>query len=105
MVYNIGRFVREGDSLLNVGAQFGLETILYGIKAGNKGSFFFFQPYSVSYLILKKNVYLNGLQHQTKVYKVAGSNKKEKGYMMVDNGNTARNTIDGQEDSSTFGFN
>ena len=69
--------------LLNVGAHLGLEMLVYGKIAGPSGKVYFFEPYSVSYNMLVKNIYLNKLQSTSVVYKVAASNKTQKGYIVV----------------------
>ena len=56
-------------------------------------------------MILRKNIYLNGFQRKATVYKVAGSNKKEKGYIMIDHDNTGGSLINRKKELSEFGFN
>ena len=70
-----GRFVKKGDTVLNIGAHMGLEAIVYGKIIGESGQLFFFEPYSASYNSLVKNVHLNELEDITSVYKVAASNR------------------------------
>lgn len=44
-----------------------------GRIAGPKGKLFIFEPYSVSYNMVLKNVYLNGLGDMATVYNVGAS--------------------------------
>lgn len=67
--------------------------MVYGKLVGPKGKLFIFEPYRVSNKIVTKNVYLNDLEEITTVYRMAASNKKSKGYIFVNTGNTGGSAI------------
>lgn len=87
------RFVKEGDTILNIGSHVGLEAVVLGKQAGNTGELYIFQPYKISYEIVKKNVYMNGLAPKTKVYPIAASNKKSQAKIFIVYGNTGSSFI------------
>jgi hypothetical protein len=39
-----GRFVKEGDTFVNIGSHIGLEGVVYGKKVGATGKAFYFEP-------------------------------------------------------------
>ena len=82
------RFVKEGDVVLNIGVHIGFEGVVLGKAIGPTGKIFFFEPYHISYNILVKNIYLNGLQDISTAYNMAAGNKKMTAYMMIDYGST-----------------
>lgn len=45
----LGKLVKQGDVVLNVGAQTGLEAIVMGKLVGDKGRLFIVEPYSFSF--------------------------------------------------------
>ena len=55
---------------------------------GSKGTLFIMEPFSITYNMVFKNVYLNGLANIATVYNVGASNKYSKGIISVDNINT-----------------
>lgn len=67
--------------------------MVYGRVAGPTGKLYIFEPYSVSHEIIKKNAYLNGLGNITTFYKVAASNRKDKGKLMINHGNTGGSKV------------
>jgi len=78
MVHMIAMFLKEGRRVLNLGPQSGLEAIIMGKIIGEKGKMYLFEPYSTSYAIVKKNIYLNDLEDTTTLYKVgAGDSQSE----------------------------
>ena len=71
--------------------------MIYGRVAGPTGKLFMFEPYSVSFGIIKKNAYLNGLGNITTCYNVAASNKKGTAQILVSYENTSGNRISSEE--------
>lgn len=51
------------------------------------------EPFSITYNMVFKNVYLNGLANIATVYNVGASNKYSKGVISVDNINTGGSEI------------
>jgi hypothetical protein len=60
-IHLIAYFLKPHFSVLNLGPQTGLEAILMGNLIGDSGRLFIFEPYSVSYNIVKKNIFLSDL--------------------------------------------
>ena len=67
--------------------------MIYGKSVGSKGKLFIFEPYSFSYKIVVKNVYLNKLSKITTVYNKGVSNKRQSGYIFVSWRNTGGSQI------------
>lgn len=67
--------------------------MVWGRIAGPTGRIYMVEPYSVSFGIIQKNAYLNGLGNITTFYKTAVSNKKGKGRIMVNFTNTGGSSI------------
>jgi len=89
----IARFVKKGDTVLNIGSHVGLEAMVLGKIIGDSGKLFIFEPYSVSYNMVLKNAHLNRLGKISTVYNVGASNKYATGYISVNYGNTAASAI------------
>jgi len=87
---------------MNVGAHVGLESMVYSRIAGPTGRLFIFEPFSVPYRMLEKNVYINGLRNRTTLYKVAASNKKGKGEILVNYDNIGGSRV--QSDGSVKSY-
>ncbi len=54
--------LKAGDNVINLGSQTGLEAIYMGKLIGPSGKLFIFEPYSVSFTIVRKNMFLNNLE-------------------------------------------
>lgn len=89
----MARFVKKGDTILNLGSHIGLESVVMGKIIGSKGKLFIFQPYSVSYNMVLKNIYLNQLGDIATVYNVGASNQYSSGYINVNLANTGGSEI------------
>jgi len=89
----MARFVKEGDTIINIGSHVGLEALVLGKIIGNNGKLFIMEPFSITYNIVLKNVYLNSLGNIATVYNVGASNKYSKGYIQVYNYNTGGSEI------------
>jgi FkbM family methyltransferase len=87
------RFVKEGDTVLNIGSHIGLEAMVMGRIIGDEGRLFLFEPYSLTYNIMLKNLHLNRLAHIAKAYNVGAGNAKTKGYISVYMDNTGGSEI------------
>ena len=70
----VQRFIKPGDTVLNIGTHIGLEAIVLGKLVGPKGRLFAFEPFSVSHNMLLKNIYLNDLEEISTVYNMGTSN-------------------------------
>ena len=97
----MARFVKPGDSVLNIGSHIGLEALILGKVVGEKGRLFIMQPYSITHNMVLKNVYFNGLSEITTVYNVGASNKHSKGFISVSTANTGGSQIFTDESTSS----
>lgn len=62
--------------MLNIGAQLGLEAVLMGLLSEG-GKVYAFEPYSVSYRMLVKSVYINDLASRVICYRLAAGARSE----------------------------
>lgn len=67
--------------------------MVMGRIAGPKGKLFIFEPYSVTYNMVLKNIHLNGLADMATVYNVGASDHYSQGYISVDLANTGGSEI------------
>jgi len=81
----IKKLINKGDVVIDIGANIGYYTLIFARLVGNEGKVFAFEPESVNFNLLKKNVELNGYQNVVLVKK-AVSNKtgQEKLYLSED---------------------
>jgi hypothetical protein len=61
LVHVMVMFTQPGYTILNLGSQSGMEAIILGKIIGPNGHLYVFEPSSISYRILLKNIYLNDL--------------------------------------------
>ena len=54
---------------------------------------YLFQPYSASYKIMKKNIFINSLEEQTETYNLAAGDKRETATIVVEFGNTGASNV------------
>lgn len=54
---------------------------------------YIFEPYSVSYKMAVKNIYLNGLESISRIYKVAAGNSKSLMKLWIDSDNTGHSSL------------
>ena len=66
-----------------------------GKMIGPSGKMYIFEPYSASYRILTKNIYLNGLSDNTKAYRLGAGDEQNKMKLWVDYENTGHSNFDG----------
>jgi hypothetical protein len=59
-----------------------------GKLIGKRGQLYIFEPYSISYSIVKKNIYLNDLEDISEVYRVGASDIQTKAKMLIYEENT-----------------
>jgi FkbM family methyltransferase len=89
----ITSFIKKGDKVINFGSQVGMEAIIMGKIIGSTGKLFIAEPYSISHQIVKKNVFLNGLNNYTTIYNYGVSNMTGKGSIHLDPYNTGGSLI------------
>lgn len=71
------RFLREGDTVVDVGANIGLCTLLSARIVGTNGHVYSYEPHPRTYNQLCKNIKLNSLTQVT-AYNLGASNEEEK---------------------------
>lgn len=54
---------------------------------------YIFEPYSISYKLAVKNIYLNGLETISRVYKVAAGEGRSKMKLWIDSDNTGHSSL------------
>ena len=79
--------------MLNIGSHVGLEAIIFGKIIGEKGRIFIFEPYSLSFNILLKNIYLNNIENIATAYNIGAGNTKTEGTISVSTANTGGSKI------------
>ena len=82
-VHTMALFLKPGMKVINLGPQTGLEAIIMGKIIGKSGKMFLFEPYSPSFTIAKKNIYLNDLEDYTTLYKVGASDTQSERTILV----------------------
>jgi FkbM family methyltransferase len=70
------RFLREGDTVVDVGANIGLCTLLSAHIVGAEGKVYSFEPHPRTFSQLQKNVALNRCSH-VNLYQIGASNEYE----------------------------
>ncbi|MCA9434290.1 MAG: FkbM family methyltransferase [Candidatus Omnitrophica bacterium] len=68
----VKRWVREGDTVLDIGAHIGLFTLIMAREVGPKGRVFSFEPCPESHHLLAENIRANGLANVTLVEAAVG---------------------------------
>ena len=63
------RFVKDGDCILDVGANTGYLTLWFGRTAGIAGRVYSFEPFPSTFEKLAENIWLNGMSNVTAVKK------------------------------------
>lgn len=84
--------IRDGDVVLDIGANIGYYTLIFAKLVGEKGNVFAFEPDPTNFALLKKNVEINGYQNVILVQK-AVSNKTEKTRLYLSEDNKADHKI------------
>jgi len=78
----IEQIVKEGDIVVDIGANLGYFTLILARKVGNKGRVFAFEPDPDMFKLLKKNVKINGYKNVTLIKK-ATFNKSGKLKLLI----------------------
>ncbi len=66
-----------------------------GKMIGNSGKIFMFEPYSTSYRMLVKNLYLNGFADISKAYRLGAGDEGKKMKLWIDSENTGHSNFKG----------
>ena len=89
----IGNIVKEGDNVINLGSQSGLEALVMGKIIGSTGRLFIFEPYSFSNQLITQNIELNNLTNITTIYKVGASDEVRNSSLVISFWNTGGSFI------------
>lgn len=82
----IKKGVKSGDTVLDIGANIGLYTLIFASLVGESGKVFAFEPDPQNFLLLQKNVEINGYKNVILINKaVANNNGKLKLYLCDEN--------------------
>ena len=60
-VYLMAHFLKEGMTVANVGSQTGMEALFIAKTVGQSGKVYVFEPYSFSYRLMRKSMYMNNV--------------------------------------------
>ena len=93
--------VKEGDVVLDLGANVGYYSLLAARLIGEKGKVYAFEPEPVNYSLLLKNIELNGYDNVVAVQK-AVSNVAGKVRLFLDKKDTGAHTIYQPDDEREF---
>jgi len=93
LLYLIAQLVTPGMQVLNLGAQLGEEAILMGKLLEGKGKIYVFEPYSVSYRMLVKSVFINDLSDTITCYRMAAGDHEHQLRLKIDNENTGHSHL------------
>lgn len=93
--------VKEGNIVLDVGANMGYYTLIFANKVGDYGHVFAFEPEPQNCELLRKNVKINGYKNVT-ISKKAVSNVTGKGKLFINTYNKANHRIYDSCDGKKF---
>lgn len=80
------RQIKEGDTVLDIGANIGYDTVLFADKVGRKGKVYAIEPDPENFAILQKNIKENGFHNVVAVQAAVGAvNQKMKMYKSSEN--------------------
>lgn len=89
--------LREGDVVLDIGANIGYYTVLFARRVGPSGHVFAFEPEPNNFALLTKNVQMNGYTNVTLVNK-AVSNTNGRLRLFISQGNNADHRVYDSQD-------
>lgn len=93
--------IKKGDVVLDIGAHIGYYTLIFAKCVGEKGKVFAFEPNPDNFILLKKNVKINGYKNVVLIQK-AVSNQTNKIRLFLSNENTGDHRIYDSCDNRNF---
>jgi FkbM family methyltransferase len=93
------RIVKEGDTVLDIGANIGFDTLMLSKLVGEKGRVYAFEPDPITFELAKKNLEANNIKNVELINKAVSHEKGEVTFYRSDS-NTSANSM-----SSSVGSN
>lgn len=87
------RVVGRGMTVLDVGANFGYYTLLFGDLVGPQGRVVAIEPVPQTAALLEQSVTLNGFAGNTRIVRAAAGNKEGTAFVMVPDGEPKNATV------------
>jgi FkbM family methyltransferase len=84
--------IKEGDTVVDIGANIGYYTVIFSDAAGVTGSVYAFEPDPKNFEILRKNVEVNGCKN-VKIFNCAVSDSTRKGSLYLNDYNSGDHRI------------
>lgn len=97
----VKKTVKEGDTVLDLGAHIGYYTLLFAKLVGNEGKVFSFEPNPENFSLLKKNVKENGYNN-VEIFQKAVSGKTGKTKLYISEVSPGSRIYDSNEDQKTM---
>lgn len=95
------KLIKKNDVVLDIGANIGYYTLIAAKLVGKNGKVYAFEPDTVNFEIIKKNVEINGYHNVTLIQKaVSNRTKKIKLYLCEENGADHKIYDDGTDRNS-----
>lgn len=79
------QLIRPGMVVVDVGGNIGQYTLLAAKRVGQQGQVHTFEPASLNYSIIERNICRNGFQDRVVLNKMALTSERKPGYMMIAN--------------------
>ncbi|MGI5840935.1 MAG: FkbM family methyltransferase [Patescibacteria group bacterium] len=73
----LSRNIKKGDTVMDIGANIGYDTLIMASRTGEKGRVLAFEPDPVNFEILRKNVSVNGFKNVLLINAGLGDKNKE----------------------------
>ncbi|RUM57043.1 MAG: hypothetical protein DSY59_03385 [Persephonella sp.] len=89
----IKKIIKKGDIIFDVGAHWGGFTVLFGKLVGKTGKVYSFEPSSINFRYLKKNICINNLKNIISIYKYAVGNKEKFIKLAIAESSSGHNSI------------
>ncbi len=83
------QLISEGDTVIDVGANFGWYSILMANSVGSKGRVFSYEPNEAIFPTLQQNIKLNNFEDRIKLTKCGIGEKKELAFLAADDSESA----------------
>ncbi len=89
----VKNIVKSGDKIIDVGAHWGVFSVLFGKLVGEYGKVYAFEASRKNFKILKKNICINKLSQTVKPYNLAIGNEEKKVNLAIADTSSGHNSI------------